>query len=150
MMAALQQSLDYFPVGIEGVQQQIQRVGDAGGIQQLEANNKTPRTIPPGCFIICDYLTSTSILSLYSAHWLFFTAHTRKCRLPEGPRQALERSSETSAAPCLVAGITIEEAERELIKSTLATVEGNREEAAKMLGIGERTLYRKLDQYGLK
>ena len=50
----------------------------------------------------------------------------------------------------LLGGITMEEAERELIKITLATVGGNREEAAKMLGIGERTLYRKLDRYGLK
>ena len=66
------------------------------------------------------------------------------------PDHILQRSSETSTAPSLVAGITIEEAERELIKSTLATVDGNREEAAKMLGIGERTLYRKLDRYGLK
>jgi len=29
-------------------------------------------------------------------------------------------------------------------------VGGNREEAAKMLGIGERTLYRKIDRYGMK
>ena len=27
---------------------------------------------------------------------------------------------------------------------------GNREQAAKMLGTGERTLYRKLKEYGLK
>jgi two-component system response regulator HydG len=66
------------------------------------------------------------------------------------PDHILQRSSETSKVPSMVAGITIEEAERELIKSTLATVGGNREEAAKMLGIGERTLYRKLDRYGLK
>ena len=66
------------------------------------------------------------------------------------PDHILQRSSETSTVLSLVAGITIEEAERELIKSTLATVGGNREEAAKMLGIGERTLYRKLDRYGLK
>ena len=66
------------------------------------------------------------------------------------PDHILQRSSETSTVPSLVAGITIEEAERELIKSTLTTVGGNREEAAKMLGIGERTLYRKLDRYGLK
>jgi len=66
------------------------------------------------------------------------------------PDHILQRSSETSTVPSMVAGITIEEAERELIKSTLATVGGNREEAAKMLGIGERTLYRKLDRYGLK
>ncbi|HHT9112560.1 MAG: sigma-54-dependent Fis family transcriptional regulator [Planctomycetes bacterium] len=66
------------------------------------------------------------------------------------PDHILQRSSEISTTPSLAAGITIEEAERELIKSTLATVGGNREEAAKMLGIGERTLYRKLDRYGLK
>ena len=52
------------------------------------------------------------------------------------PDHILQRSSETSTVPSLAAGITIEEAERELIKSTLANVGGNREEAAKMLGIG--------------
>ena len=66
------------------------------------------------------------------------------------PDHILQRSNEASTTPSLAAGITIEEAERELIKNTLATVGGNREEAAKMLGIGERTLYRKLDRYGLK
>jgi len=66
------------------------------------------------------------------------------------PDHILQRGGSEHSAPCLVAGITIDEAERELIKSTLATVGGNREEAAKMLGIGERTLYRKLDRYGLK
>jgi len=66
------------------------------------------------------------------------------------PDHILQRSDEVSHSPGLVAGMTVEEAERELIKNTLATVGGNREEAAKMLGIGERTLYRKLDRYGLK
>ncbi len=66
------------------------------------------------------------------------------------PDHILQRGGSEHSTPCLVAGITIDEAERELIKSTLATVGGNREEAAKMLGIGERTLYRKLDRYGLK
>ncbi len=47
-------------------------------------------------------------------------------------------------------GIRLEDVERELIKRALAEVGGNREEAAKLLGIGERTLYRKLDKYGLK
>ncbi|HEX4123839.1 MAG TPA: sigma-54 dependent transcriptional regulator, partial [Tepidisphaeraceae bacterium] len=46
-------------------------------------------------------------------------------------------------------GISIEQAERELIRNTLKLVEGNREQAAKILGIGERTLYRKIKEYDL-
>lgn len=46
-------------------------------------------------------------------------------------------------------GISIEQAERELIRNTLKMVHGNREQAARILGIGERTLYRKLREYDL-
>ena len=49
-----------------------------------------------------------------------------------------------------LAGISLEEAEKELIRNTLKMVSGNREQAAQMLGIGERTLYRKIKEYGLK
>ncbi len=42
-----------------------------------------------------------------------------------------------------------EDAEKELIRSTLKMVQGNREQAAGILGIGERTLYRKIKEYGL-
>ncbi|MFQ5964444.1 MAG: sigma-54-dependent transcriptional regulator [Candidatus Scalinduaceae bacterium] len=52
--------------------------------------------------------------------------------------------------PVFPAGITLDEMEKELIKNTLTYVSGNRGETAKILGIGERTLYRKLDKYGLK
>jgi two-component system response regulator HydG len=46
-------------------------------------------------------------------------------------------------------GISIEQAERELIRNTLKMVNNNREQAAKILGIGERTLYRKIKEYGM-
>lgn len=46
-------------------------------------------------------------------------------------------------------GYSIEQAEKELIKNTLKMTAGNREQASKILGIGERTLYRKLKEYGL-
>ena len=46
-------------------------------------------------------------------------------------------------------GMSISEAERELIRNTLKSVNGNRQQAARMLGIGERTLYRKIKEYGL-
>lgn len=40
--------------------------------------------------------------------------------------------------------------EKALIIQTLKEVDGNRKKAAAMLGIGERTLYRKINKYGLK
>ena len=48
-----------------------------------------------------------------------------------------------------VAGIRLEQLEKEAIDKTLKMVHGNREQAAKLLGIGERTLYRKIKDYGL-
>ena len=41
------------------------------------------------------------------------------------------------------------ELEKLFVAETLRVAAGNREEAAKMLGIGERTLYRKIKEYGL-
>ncbi len=48
-----------------------------------------------------------------------------------------------------LAGISLEQAEKELIRNTLKMTNGNREQAASILGIGERTLYRKIKDYGL-
>jgi two-component system response regulator HydG len=47
-------------------------------------------------------------------------------------------------------GRPLEEVERELIARTLESTGGNRETAARILGIGERTLYRKIEKYGLR
>jgi len=46
-------------------------------------------------------------------------------------------------------GISLEDAEQLLIERTLQATAGNRQQTAQMLGIGQRTLYRKLKQYGL-
>ncbi|MEX0944161.1 MAG: sigma-54 dependent transcriptional regulator [Balneolaceae bacterium] len=45
---------------------------------------------------------------------------------------------------------SIEEAEKFLIIQALKRFEGNRRKASEALGVSERTLYRKLDQYGLE
>ncbi len=44
-------------------------------------------------------------------------------------------------------GKSLEEIERHYIVTTLDLTRGNREEAARLLGIGERTLYRKIKEY---
>jgi two-component system response regulator HydG len=48
-----------------------------------------------------------------------------------------------------VAGMSLQQLEKEAIVRTLEMTKGNREQAAKLLGIGERTLYRKIKEYGL-
>ncbi len=46
-------------------------------------------------------------------------------------------------------GMTMAEVERAAIEATLKETHGNRRKAADVLGIGERTLYRKLKEYQL-
>ena len=46
-------------------------------------------------------------------------------------------------------GKPLSEIEGLFLAETLRTTAGNREEAAKMLGIGQRTLYRKIKEYEL-
>jgi len=45
---------------------------------------------------------------------------------------------------------TLDETEKNLIKKALRIYRGNRRKAAEALGVSERTLYRKIDQYDLK
>ncbi len=46
-------------------------------------------------------------------------------------------------------GVSLNEMEKQAIAETLARTKGNRQIAAKILGIGERTLYRKIKEYNL-
>lgn len=50
--------------------------------------------------------------------------------------------------PRLAAGMTVEEAERHLVRATLQHTGGDKRRAAAMLGISLRTLYRKIERYG--
>jgi two-component system response regulator HydG len=56
----------------------------------------------------------------------------------------VEPSEQTSVAPA-----SLKESEAEMIRRALDAVAGNRRKAAERLGIAERTLYRKLKEYGL-
>jgi two-component system response regulator HydG len=72
--------------------------------------------------------------------------------LPPEIREAASggHDGETTAAWPETAGMSLEQIEKQAIRNALRVNHGNREQAAKMLGIGERTLYRKLREYGLK
>ncbi|MBR4600381.1 MAG: sigma-54-dependent Fis family transcriptional regulator, partial [Treponema sp.] len=47
-------------------------------------------------------------------------------------------------------GITLDEAEKILIQENLAANKGNKSRTAEVLGIGRKTLHRKLEEYGLE
>jgi DNA-binding NtrC family response regulator len=46
--------------------------------------------------------------------------------------------------------VNVEDMEKVLVTRALSEANGNRKKAAELLGIGERTLYRKLDKFGLR
>jgi DNA-binding NtrC family response regulator len=62
-----------------------------------------------------------------------------------------EEEPEEESGPVLYRpGMTMVEVERAAIEGALRDTRGNRREAAEHLGIGERTLYRKIKEYGLR
>jgi two-component system response regulator HydG len=71
------------------------------------------------------------------------------------PSELAPASGEAAAAAAGTDGLQelvgrpMSEVEARFIAETLKVTAGNREEAANMLGIGERTLYRKIKEYGL-
>ena len=70
--------------------------------------------------------------------------------LPEELSDPAEAVGEPSAASlAALVGKPLQELEALFIAETLRVTGGNREEAATMLGIGERTLYRKIKEYEL-
>jgi DNA-binding NtrC family response regulator len=76
-----------------------------------------------------------------------FAAGRRPLELSDLP-QAL-RAEAGGASGALAAGMTVEEAERALIAATLRHTGYDKTRTAAMLGIGLRTLYRKIQRYGL-
>ncbi len=65
----------------------------------------------------------------------------------EGQAEAMTRSAGTRVV--YRPGMTMADVERAAIEAALAETDGNRRRAAERLGIGERTLYRKIKEYGL-
>jgi two-component system response regulator HydG len=75
--------------------------------------------------------------------------------LDDLPAELADRPANEAAAPAggtladALIGRPLEEVERHYITETLKLTGGNREEAAALLGMGERTLYRKIKEFQL-
>ena len=70
--------------------------------------------------------------------------------LPAEVRQSATADLDDTPGGGSLAGTSLDQLEKRAIRETLRLTGGNREQAAKLLGIGERTLYRKLKEYGLR
>jgi two-component system response regulator HydG len=68
--------------------------------------------------------------------------------VPDSVTQSDGRAEKAPGGYAL-AGRALTDVERDLIRENLKLFGGNREKTAKVLGIGERTLYRKIKEYGL-
>jgi len=73
----------------------------------------------------------------------------RRLELSDLPASLRGRAGRAAALSVRV-GMTVAEAERQLIEATLRHAGGDKPRAASMLGIGLRTLYRKLGEYGIR
>jgi two-component system response regulator HydG len=70
--------------------------------------------------------------------------------LPEGEKLSqLHAAATTPVGEASLVGRKLKDVERYYIQRALELTNGNREEASKMLGVGERTLYRKIKDWGL-
>ncbi len=66
------------------------------------------------------------------------------------PLKKLSTSEMRGSGPANLIGKPLSEIERYFIERTLEQAEGNREEASRILGIGERTLYRMIQEWKLQ
>jgi DNA-binding NtrC family response regulator len=68
---------------------------------------------------------------------------------PGAPVTTVEAETAAEGEVLYRPGMTMAEVERATIEAALRETKGNRRKAAEILGIGERTLYRKLKEYAL-
>jgi DNA-binding NtrC family response regulator len=80
---------------------------------------------------------------------MVMTASGRRLGLSDLPAALRPAPSEDDALGMTV-GMTVEEVEERLVRATLEHAGGDKRRAAALLGIGLRTLYRKLAAYGLE
>jgi len=79
-------------------------------------------------------------------------AQTERIEPRDLPQEIRGSASEggTDLGSDSISGLSLDQIEKQAIRQALRLNSGNREQAAKLLGIGQRTLYRKLKEYGLK
>jgi DNA-binding NtrC family response regulator len=70
--------------------------------------------------------------------------------LPDELAHPTRRTADKKLMDSVLPGIAMDDYEKAIILKNLSYTGGNREKAAKLLGLSERTLYRKIKDYGME
>ena len=128
-------------------------VSHAVGRYAAELGRPRPEVPQPVMMRLVGYDWPGNVRELFNAvHRMVVTAQGPALDLRDVPPEvrASDDAPEGQGGVGSLAGVGLDKLEKEAIRQTLAMTAGNREQAAQMLGIGERTLYRKLKEYGLR
>jgi DNA-binding NtrC family response regulator len=115
-----------------------------------EKHKKTIRLLaPPAQEALCGYAWPGNIRELRNViERAIIICRTDRLNLTDLPTQ-LSQDPDSPPTIEMSLGIPLAEAEKELLLQTLKFTGGNKSQAAKMLGISLKTLYNKLERYGL-
>ncbi|MBQ71890.1 MAG: sigma-54-dependent Fis family transcriptional regulator [Planctomycetaceae bacterium] len=129
-------------------------VNHAAGRFAAEMDQPIPTVSEPAMLRLVGYAWPGNVRELFNAvHRMVIASENDRIEVRDVPEEI--RSSDADEDPSSLAGgslagVGLDRLEKEAIRQTLALTGGNREQTANLLGIGERTLYRKLKEYGLR
>ena len=121
-------------------------------VQELSRLHQTPvESISSEAMkVLCEYTWPGNVRELRNCiESSVVLAKNKDLLLGDIPSYIREPEASPAAGLAALSGGNLNNAEQELIRQSLKVNDGNREGAAKMLGISERTLYRKIKRYGL-
>ena len=127
-------------------------VNHAAGRFAAEMDRPIPEISEPAMLRLVSYSWPGNVRELFNVvHGMVVTAEGNSIEIHDVPDEIRESESDEEHATMRgLAGVGLDRLEKEAMRQTLAMTNGNREQTAKLLGIGERTLYRKLKEYGLR
>ena len=128
-------------------------VSHAVGKYAADLGRPRPEVPQPVMMRLVGYDWPGNVRELFNAvHRMVVTAQGPELSLRDVPAEvrSADDAADGQGGVGSLAGVGLDKLEKEAIRQTLAMTAGNREQAAQLLGIGERTLYRKLKEYGLR
>jgi DNA-binding NtrC family response regulator len=114
--------------------------------------NKKPllKIAPKAMTALCEHDWPGNVRQLRNAiEGMVVMAQGREIGIRNLPEEVRSEASAHRTFSLRV-GATLADMEKEMIRATLEETKGNRAAAARILGLGRKTLYRKIEEYGLE